>query len=325
MRNKCIDTLKGISCILVVFIHHPFPGQVGEVVKAFARIAVPLFFMISGYYFGTCPEENLKQRGTKMILRCLKLFVGGFLFSESLIILKYGSLIGTLKAQVTFESLWRFALYNKTGEIYHLWFVCALVYSFLLFMLLHRYVKKYKSTIYVFIGIIFFNIVLGIVTKNNISFDTTILRSWLFTGVPFFGIGFLYPDIQKGITHTSKWLILLGCVATIIEYLTFGGKDIYIGTVLLSVGLLSVAIAYPDFEITSEITKLGERYSMLIYILHWGVMHFEYKIISIFNLREIYAGLYMYLSPIFVFVYTVIISIVVRKLILVMRRHRKEE
>lgn len=48
--NYCMDFLKGIACILVVFIHVKFPGDFGQAVQAIARFAVPFFFMVSGYY-----------------------------------------------------------------------------------------------------------------------------------------------------------------------------------------------------------------------------------------------------------------------------------
>ena len=48
--NYCMDFLKGIACIFVVFIHVKFPGNFGQSVQAIARFAVPFFFMVSGYY-----------------------------------------------------------------------------------------------------------------------------------------------------------------------------------------------------------------------------------------------------------------------------------
>ena len=49
--NYCMDFLKGLACIFVVFIHVKFPGDFGQAVQAIARFAVPFFFMVSGYYY----------------------------------------------------------------------------------------------------------------------------------------------------------------------------------------------------------------------------------------------------------------------------------
>lgn len=42
-KNRCLNFLKGIACIGVVFIHIPFPDVFGEIVVKIARFAVPLF------------------------------------------------------------------------------------------------------------------------------------------------------------------------------------------------------------------------------------------------------------------------------------------
>lgn len=50
-RVDSIDILKAICAFLIVCIHVPFPGNIGEYVTTLARIAVPIFFMITGYFY----------------------------------------------------------------------------------------------------------------------------------------------------------------------------------------------------------------------------------------------------------------------------------
>ena len=49
-RADNIDILKAICAFLIVCIHVPFPGRVGAYFTALTRIAVPVFFMITGYF-----------------------------------------------------------------------------------------------------------------------------------------------------------------------------------------------------------------------------------------------------------------------------------
>lgn len=49
--NYCLDVLKGIACIFVVFMHCEFPGLLGTAVQCVSRFCVPFFFMVSGYYY----------------------------------------------------------------------------------------------------------------------------------------------------------------------------------------------------------------------------------------------------------------------------------
>ena len=48
--NNKLNFLKCFACIGVVFIHITFPGRFGEIVRLGADYAVPVFFMIAGYY-----------------------------------------------------------------------------------------------------------------------------------------------------------------------------------------------------------------------------------------------------------------------------------
>jgi len=58
--NNCLDFIKGIACIFVVFMHCEFPGIMGIVVQTISRFCVPFFFMVSGYF---CYQSVTVQRG----------------------------------------------------------------------------------------------------------------------------------------------------------------------------------------------------------------------------------------------------------------------
>ena len=56
-RWDSIDFIKGLACIAVVLIHVNFPWPLGNPVKVCSRFAVPLFLVVSGFFFtskGTC-------------------------------------------------------------------------------------------------------------------------------------------------------------------------------------------------------------------------------------------------------------------------------
>ncbi len=66
-----IDILKGICAYLVVIIHYYFPIK-HSYVEAIARMAVPVFFMISGYYC-VGEWEEVKRK----VVRLLSIFLMG--------------------------------------------------------------------------------------------------------------------------------------------------------------------------------------------------------------------------------------------------------
>ena len=62
-----IDGMRAIAAFFIVCLHVPFSGTFGEVVSAFARIAVPFFFMISGFFIWSDTEEKQYKRIRKQI------------------------------------------------------------------------------------------------------------------------------------------------------------------------------------------------------------------------------------------------------------------
>ena len=50
-RYESLDCLKGVACLAVVFIHYNFPWDLGIIVRTLAKIGVPIFFLISGFFF----------------------------------------------------------------------------------------------------------------------------------------------------------------------------------------------------------------------------------------------------------------------------------
>ena len=71
MKNNCLNVWKGIAAFFVVFIHCSFPSPVGGMMNGLARWAVPMFFLISGYFSYGKGADTVKRR----ICRTFGLFV----------------------------------------------------------------------------------------------------------------------------------------------------------------------------------------------------------------------------------------------------------
>ena len=57
-RYGGLDILKSICAFLIVNIHAPFPGEAGAYFLSLTRMAVPVFFMITGFFY-----DNVRSRG----------------------------------------------------------------------------------------------------------------------------------------------------------------------------------------------------------------------------------------------------------------------
>lgn len=66
-RYEGLDILKVISAFLVVCIHASFPGEFGKNVASLARVAVPIFFMITGFFFDSIIERHREKTQLKKV------------------------------------------------------------------------------------------------------------------------------------------------------------------------------------------------------------------------------------------------------------------
>ena len=65
-KNAYVAELKLLCASFVVFIHVDFPGDLGLVMNYVSRFAVPLFFIISGYYSYHAGVKTITKRLRKI-------------------------------------------------------------------------------------------------------------------------------------------------------------------------------------------------------------------------------------------------------------------
>lgn len=77
MRNRTLDMVKAICAYAVVLLHVHFPGNAGIIANVLARFAVPVFFMVSGYFCFRGDDTEFIRIGKK-IRHVLKLMLVAF-------------------------------------------------------------------------------------------------------------------------------------------------------------------------------------------------------------------------------------------------------
>lgn len=65
-----LDILKAICAFCVVCIHYPFLGKIDDYIVIVSRSAVPVFFMITGFFYS---DVRNKGRETAQILKITSL------------------------------------------------------------------------------------------------------------------------------------------------------------------------------------------------------------------------------------------------------------
>ena len=274
-RNKSLDVLKLIASYFVVFIHFKFSGLAGDIVEALARFAVPVFFMVSGYFAYSNSIEKIISK--------MKNIIKIYFWGAVIYICFYGILalydVG-IKGAMWYCILYfnpvlivKFIVFNVPRSSEHLWFLVALIYVYGL----HYFVVKWKikDCVYLWIGVVLLaiHLLLGVgLSSMGIVIPPCVIRNFLFMGYPFYCIGMLIRKnedlVHKKITYKRAMiLILIGVIETVISYFICGENELYIGSVLVAVALLIISIKTKDIRINEKVIKLSQT-STGIYLIH---------------------------------------------------------
>lgn len=201
-RNVWVDFVRSISVFFVIVIHtaSPLSYQWGDVLPAdwiigisyntFARVSVPLFFMLSGYLLLSVQNESMLDFFRK---RFQKVFVP-FLF-WSLFYLLLGNHFGNY----TFLNAIKAVIYAliTTSTSYHLWFLVDLLSIYLFVPLLRIFlVSAQKIHLWYIAGLWFlFGAVLD-AFEMAINAETVFEFGFFTSYIGYFFIGYLLGNFK---------------------------------------------------------------------------------------------------------------------------------
>lgn len=321
------DILKAICAFLIVCIHAPFPGIIGTCVTAIARVGVPVFFMITGYFYDTVIEKGKELYQIKKIF-LLMIFSNILYFVFDIIVsLRDCAVSEFLHSTFTLKSLIKFLLFNESVLHGHLWYLGAILYVLVIFKLLRKFVPKWKTAVYAITPFLLIeDLVLGkysILLFGKEPFPAFALRNFLFVGIPYFTIGYFLKENRRKIDSFRKHKALCGLLALlfagttlfelfILKYLDANAtRDHYISTTFLAIILF---IIFTDdcwngnkFKLTK---KIGKDYSALIYIVHPIFINIFNEIASMASAQRAYS----FVKPIIVFAVTALFAFLYYKI-----------
>lgn len=273
-RNSTLDLLKLIAAFCVVFIHYKFYGKLGVVVDALGRVAVPLFFITSGYYSSGNSIAKLKAKAIRLIKM---FFVATLIYHAATIAVylvqgEFNEIYTYLAQALNIKQIIKFLFLNNTVSSTHLWFLLALAYVYVL----HIFATKLKVSNKVLTAYALTALLLHLILGNClVFFDITVphiyLRNFALMGYPFFIVGLIIKEHEHKIVGIKNSVLLtLFCVGAIetlvIRYLT-DFKEMFLGTIIMVFVLFAVAIKYPNVKLNSFVQTLCEC-NLYIYLYH---------------------------------------------------------
>lgn len=319
-RNQAMELFKLAASILVVFIHVKFPGRAGSAVVALARIAVPVFFAISGWFsFGTRPDRLLKRfwhiltlfavaAAAAAALGCAVTAANGGSIKDYL----WGFVPGTENLAVTM--LIHESSFPGTG---YTWYLVGAGFCYLLLYAYTRFFGEEEidyRPLYLFSAVLLAaNFLMAEMPRAlGTALPYQLQRNGLFLGLPMFSLGiFLRQHRERilknyGLTDGRLLgLLLLGMALTLLQWKGVGTGELPPGTVLQAAAWLLLLSRHPDLG-CPRAAVLGEI-STVVYLLHFPLIGvYETFLLPLIPLG---AGAEAWLRPIFVAALSVLMGI----------------
>ena len=202
--------LKAICAFLVVVIH--FPMKYGYYFYPIVRIAVPCFFMISGYFLYNDNREKMLTNLKRALRKTLKVTIFAYAFyilTAAFISLIFGGRVNFgLGLELIKSCSWiTFILAGPQIGAGHLWYLVAYIETLLVIWLFAR-LRKGFQWLYLIVPIgLIVNILCGrysfiIPIDDPIMLDVTkeiVARNFLTIGIPAFAIGMWLKQHQEQI------------------------------------------------------------------------------------------------------------------------------
>jgi len=321
-RYKGLDLLKLICAFLVVGIHTCSIVAVSPAGYMFflpiTRVAVPLFFMISGFFYARLPEQakhkQIKKLGGLIVFSlCL------YLCFELVQVLTKGESFTGYSAKFSTGAYWlNFLLFNDPDISMHLWYLCALFYVLLIMYFVGR--RMDLRRLYTLIPVLLLgNLILGTYASAIFCWYLHIhfSRNFILCALPFFLLGHYVhsrkPKLSNSFLLVIMLLSILGSLAEnyiIISRCRDFNLDMFICTPLFAVTAFLLALQNePIFagKLLCTAAALGRKTSTAVFIMHPMVIILLSEIFPALNrLNEL-------LTAILVFVVCVGIASIIEK------------
>lgn len=316
-RSTSIDILKAVCAFLIVCIHVPFPGTVGVYFTTLTRAAVPIFFMITGYFYSdTTAHNNKKQQMCKMFRLTLESNLL-FLFCKLMLkILEDGNITSYISGFFTPKIILKAIFLNESPFAGHLWYLNAILYTLIIVYWVDKFTCR-KVLYFLAPFLLACDLVFG---KYSLliwhrEFPYTLVRNYLFVGIPYFCIGAIIRENE----YAKKWnkkalqvLILVFAITSFLErfVLVYTGlnatRDHYISTTFLAICLFTYALK--SNWCNETLAVIGRKYSSWIYIVHPIFITTFAMITGKLGVNSIYS----YIAPIIIYCTTLVFLFVVQ-------------
>lgn len=290
-RNELLNIMEAIAAILVIFIHICFPTGAGRAVVAIARISVPFFFGISGYFFyKNSPEKELASIPRKIKHLLLLLLCSEAVYFAYYLLLQIDNCGFTFQAvkNVIESEILDFYCNNLLSRLVVFapplngifWFVGSLIVVYLCFYFIVRNNQQQTAFRISLVCLVIGYVLRRVFFYTGVETDFPYERLLPFLPFPFFMIGYYIRENQSRFDRISDniyyGLFVLGVCLTLLEQLVEkGDHTLYAGTLILVPTMLSFGGKHrsyvPKTAAGKYLSHVGTNTATYIYMLHMMV------------------------------------------------------
>lgn len=310
--------MKALCAFLIVCIHVPFPGKVGAYFTTLTRVAVPVFFMITGYFYSDTVARHKEKHQIKkiggLIIEANMIF---FIWNIALNVLRRENIVAYIRSIFTGKNIIEFLALNESPLAGHLWYLGAILYVLVIVLLVDkldcRKLLYYLTPVLLIVDLMFGKYSLLIFHQE---FPYILVRNFLCVGIPYFCIGNLIREKRCSEKWNRKMLQVLIVVFTITSLaerfvLVSAGlnatRDHYLSTTFLAICLFVYALKSNWHN--KELTVIGRKYSTWLYIIHPIFI----TVFSIVTGKLGIKSIYRCVAPIVVYCATLVFLIILQK------------
>lgn len=313
---------------MIVCIHFKFFGAAGEFITVIARFAVPVFFMISGYYSYGAEEKKIRSKIFNILKLYLIALVLYFCFNIAVMLIngQYREAMWYVSTYLRIQYTAKTILFNESLTAIHLLFLGSLIYTYIIWYFIIKTKIKDNAVYVISCILLLVNIGVGIglplcgIETPDFLLQNYILRNFLFTGFPLFTFGHFMRKNEDAILKVMSGkliviFILVGVVDAVVVHKIDWTKDLYLGSLIMAFALFALALKLKNREYPkSAVALFGTATN--IYLIHMALG-------NVFDMTIGDMQFYLYLKPVIIFTLTVVISLLVNHIMLKIKKQKR--
>lgn len=280
-RNQAIEWGRLLASCLVVLLHVPLPGKAAGYIGCLTRMAVPFFFLVSGYF---CYGADGKGMARRLV------HIGKLNLSAALLYILWGCLKfryyggGTVLDYFRmvfpdWKPVWDFLLVQVNPFAGHLWYLNSLILCqgvLLVYIRCFRGKRVNYRPLYA-LGAVLLAAFFWLSTARQSTVHFFYYRNGWLMGLPLFILGLFLREYGGKRTLGSGILLgtaAAGLVLGFFQMVRFGVTELPVGTLIAAAAFVLFLAEHPEMP-SRRMGKLAGRLgtvSTAVYIAHLAVL-----------------------------------------------------